>query len=142
VTDEKTKRLRALCEAATPGPWTHDYDGEQGYAVRGPSDGQTVCIGYEEDAAFIAAARTALPEVIDELERLRARILELEGLVSHTACTIDIWNSVGADGGDSDEMEQVLVDTSGMLKTALGGDPTKDVRDQPEILRHIPERAK
>jgi hypothetical protein len=39
-------------------------------------------------------------------------------------------------------MEQVLVDTSGILKTALGGDPTKDARDQPEILRHLPERAK
>lgn len=70
---------------------------------------------------------------------MRARIADLESLLSHTACTIDIWNSVDADG---DEMEQVLVDTSGMLKTALGGDPTKDVRDQPEILRHIPERAK
>jgi hypothetical protein len=70
---------------------------------------------------------------------LAARIAELEGLLSHTVCTIDIWNSADADG---DEMEQVLVDTSGMLKTALGGDPAKDARDQPEILRHIPERAK
>jgi hypothetical protein len=92
----------------------------------------------EEQKRITAGLEDQVQQAHEVCQKQAARIAELEGLLSHTACTIDIWNSVDADG---DTMEQVLVDTSGMLKAALGGDPTKDARDQPEILRHLPERA-
>jgi hypothetical protein len=102
----------------------------------------------EDLRAHIARVEADLRAAIDgrdrahgDVERLTQRVLELEGLVSHTACTIDIWRSVEADGGDADEIDQVLVDTSAMLKAALGGDPSKDARDQPEVMRHLPERT-
>jgi hypothetical protein len=102
----------------------------------------------EDLRAHIARLDADLRAAIDErdrartdTDRLRARVIELEGLVSHTACTIDIWRSVEADAGDADEIDQVLVDTSAMLKAALGGDPAKDARDQPEVMRHLPEQT-
>lgn len=85
MTDADIKRLRALCEAATPGPWTAqtvcDTDSDDWCAV-GPThlyadDDPAVDDGdphpaAEADAAFIAAARTALPALLDEVEGLRA----------------------------------------------------------------------
>ena len=122
-----TKRLRELCDAATPGPWqwfgntkTRDVYlatidrgrvfvmdfvrwgmtgaqprfqvrlGEGGGVMRGVGEfgdeesplgpkfevsyrRQFVGIGHP-DAAFIAAARTAVPDLIDEVERLRAKL--------------------------------------------------------------------
>lgn len=81
-------RLRELCEKATPGPWTAEYDnadnagGGWWYDI-GPA---RVGAGYlcsdakekqvEHDAAFIAAARTAVPELLDEVERLRAELAD------------------------------------------------------------------
>lgn len=111
MTDDEIKRLRALCEAATPGPWEKIWPAfrdqnyrdilvslrsvihrdltagdrlewsrtldsavssmEAGYGVQGPDDGsESVPVSYEEDADFIAAARTALPALLDEVERL------------------------------------------------------------------------
>lgn len=70
--------LRGLCEAATPGPWSHMYDANE--VVRWWDDyGNTPVADVEferarteaegvANAAFIAAARTALPEALDALE--------------------------------------------------------------------------
>lgn len=87
MTTERIAELRALAEAATPGPW-------EIIKFDGPMSEETICrtkdaAPYEqmvwregsdyddygqhpsdEDAAFIAAARTALPEALNEIERL------------------------------------------------------------------------
>lgn len=82
-----TNHLRALCEAATPSPWTWDDD-DRPDALLGPPYGvewlpnepqreriittDSGCYGPNAaDRAFIAAARTAVPELLDENERLR-----------------------------------------------------------------------
>lgn len=85
MTTDDLQNLRALCEAATPGPWkpnvwietdgdewratgpghdehAHDYGSEPG----GPDEKAA-----QRDAAFITASRTALPALIEEVERLR-----------------------------------------------------------------------
>lgn len=83
--------LHGLCERATPGPWRASgyevftvSDGGQGYPLDRYTDSKDVIteqceecgnrknvgIGHEPDAAFIAAARSALPALIDEAERL------------------------------------------------------------------------
>lgn len=78
MTPEEIRRLRALCEAATRGPWVVERsdDGAGLWCVCHP---ETVCYsttvanffeGDKENADFIAAARSALPTALDEIERL------------------------------------------------------------------------
>jgi hypothetical protein len=92
--------LRALCEQATPGPWrtyrcsSVDYDNETASAcgIDGPPNKHghdaRICYdaSYDEchhvmsraDADLIAAARTALPALIDEVSRLRGEVERME----------------------------------------------------------------
>jgi hypothetical protein len=76
--------IRARCEVATDGPWTTEGEvariesGEPG--AWGDPVVDVVYLGHgaselhlsEEDAEFIAAARTDVPALIAEVERLRA----------------------------------------------------------------------
>ncbi|MCP4640639.1 MAG: hypothetical protein GY851_09410 [bacterium] len=72
-------KLRALCEAATPGPWsaTPDEDGTllKGADHEGCWDALLWQSGWDssitltpEDLRFIAAARSAIPALLDELD--------------------------------------------------------------------------
>lgn len=74
--DREIERLRGLCATATEGPWKAD-------AYRGavmvdrqlpPYEGNQICVGAENNAVFIAAARTAVPVLLDEIERLRQEV--------------------------------------------------------------------
>ena len=61
------KRLRELCDKATPGPWEVVKKGNTVPSLAIPG----VCSGLspkKADAEFIAAARTALPEALEQLE--------------------------------------------------------------------------
>lgn len=68
--------LRALCDAATPGPWRYDehqpeWNGDASYSVVVPHLGEQMLLddtryyptapAERADARFIAAARTAMP---------------------------------------------------------------------------------
>jgi len=71
MTDDALIRLRALCDAATPGPW--DESGlrsllRYGRKHDGPWDECDGVIPDDTDAAFIAASRTALPALIELCE--------------------------------------------------------------------------
>ena len=86
-TDEQ---LRMLAAQATPGPW--EADGrvvEQKYWNKGfpedPVSCEVECLAYcyggtgrgvgrPEDAAFIAAARSAVPELLDRVADLEATL--------------------------------------------------------------------
>ena len=86
MTAERIAELEALCNAATPGPWI--WESSRGDRVRlwtKPSGDFVVEIGRkpggwtyfdmtEDDAGFIAHARTALPELLAQVRRLRAMI--------------------------------------------------------------------
>lgn len=82
MTPERIAELRAIIDAATPGPWDFDTSG-----VTLP-DGTYLAWGEmyevpeynmrflsarfkETDANFVAAARTALPEALDAIQRVR-----------------------------------------------------------------------
>ncbi|AFL47992.1 hypothetical protein AVANI_88 [Mycobacterium phage Avani] len=80
-------RAKAALEGVTDGPWVAEFSGEQGNCVI-PHDAQStreaVCVTrlyhQQADAEFIASARSLVPELIAEVERLRAqetRIREL-----------------------------------------------------------------
>jgi len=73
------RRLRALADAASPGPWS-----SRGYAFNNGKGTVGFCNGFQDEcsgqaerigphnAEFIAAARAALPAALEEIERLRA----------------------------------------------------------------------
>jgi len=76
------EEIRELCEAATKGPWTAGWDGDEGDGpgvnARWPRGGVCSCQRYPEDvdqsfrdAIFIAHAREDVPFLLDEVERLR-----------------------------------------------------------------------
>lgn len=64
MTEEEIKRLRALCDAATPRPWEANSFTDAGFMAL--------------DAAFIAAARDAVPALLDEVVRLRSEVARLQ----------------------------------------------------------------
>ena len=74
ITSEWIEKMRNACDAATPGPWESKHYGRY-------EDHDECCIALTDDsiepskyanADFIAAARTALPAALDEIERLAA----------------------------------------------------------------------
>ena len=89
---ERLAELKALTEAATPGPWKYD-----GIMFIQDPDTSMVCEirGYgadlpmDDNAAFIAAARTALPELIAEIERLQGVVKKAHGdIIKHHSSSI------------------------------------------------------
>ena len=92
----RIKALKALCRKAAPAPWKDKRDSiesEDGYEI-GRSyrvvsrEEGTICYldpdlefrpkNDKADAAFIAAARQAVPDLLAEVERLRAENRQLE----------------------------------------------------------------
>ncbi len=76
MTPEKLKEIEARCEAASEGPWRRDEVFLERTSVFGPMPVQLVIVDkvqFQSDAAFIAHARTDVPDLI-------ARVKELEGL--------------------------------------------------------------
>ena len=88
--------LRSLCAAATPGPWRQEF----AYNNTGcptamfyiPAHNQEASVEMlVEDAAFIAAAREAVPALIAEVERLRAEGMEQ---ARRCACVVAVVEEV------------------------------------------------
>ena len=77
LSDERIAEIRERCDKATPGPWSVD---EESGDVWVPSIWRSVAIIEDldlplvnpaADRAFIAAARQDVPDLLDEVERLR-----------------------------------------------------------------------
>lgn len=89
----REQEIRAREQAATPGPW--ESDGAEIYGTLGGVlmidlwVGETLDIDNQEqsnaDAAFIAAARSAVPVLLAEVDRLRAQVVELEAQAEKVA---------------------------------------------------------
>ena len=77
-----TEALRALAGAATPGPWVlasvmHETNEAVGIAfVQSPTGWPAQCL-HSRDAVFIAAARTAVPALLDALAERDAEVARL-----------------------------------------------------------------
>ena len=82
MTPTRIHEIREACEKATPAEWTYEVsraefaDGSKvAYVYDSKSERGVVAYEVAEpDAAFIAIARTALPEALREIERLRGLV--------------------------------------------------------------------
>ena len=94
MSDKELDEMKALCDAATPGPWTPKrllFDGvvirREGCEVTTPE--YDVCANIQngapirkvEDAVFIAAARAGWPQCIEELKRCRKYLNPAEWMI-------------------------------------------------------------
>lgn len=112
--------LRALCEAATPGPWGVAYTSAgEAKIVVGDKGIALLRHAWESspDAAFIAAARTEVPRLLDENAALR---LELAQEREHHAFYRErVGVFMGADVAKS-ETNARLLDRVALLEGLLG----------------------
>lgn len=89
ITSDQLAAWRALSDAASKEPWTADH-----HCVS--TSEEYVNVRSRDDAAFIAASRTAVPVLLHEVERLRAALAE--------ACTMV---RVGHDPARLAELERI-----------------------------------
>ncbi len=68
MTEERIAQLEALCTQAEKGPWVDDEEGGISVQWGEPLGGMFT----RNDAEFVAEARTALPEALAEVRRLKA----------------------------------------------------------------------
>lgn len=122
MTKERIAEARARCGAATPGPWkayteygfngrerivtgAYDVDSEseqvkpyQVAMIEGYSRGHpTPCAQRKLDAAFIAAARTDLPDALDALEAAMAVVEAAREHVAYNCGDADCDECAGGD---------------------------------------------
>ena len=71
MTDEQLAAIREREKAATPGPWLRRHYTDCLPLIKMPND-EIQDITRVEDADFIAEARTDVPSLLDEVERLKA----------------------------------------------------------------------
>lgn len=91
VSDERIEEIRARAEAATPAPWADD----NGYRVRFGGN-KIVCDmklfdGVGNDSAFVAHARTDVPDLLDALAAARAEVAALRAGISDALALYDRW---------------------------------------------------
>ena len=79
MSDDDIAELRRLLAAASPRPWKHVSWWDQ-------CEDAIIC---EQDLALIAAAVNALPDLLDEVERLRAENARLRVALEHA------WSGIG-----------------------------------------------
>jgi hypothetical protein len=113
------KQVRDVCDKATRGPWS-----DEEYPDIISSDGCWSVLNSEmgfvlaNDAAFIALARTALPEALDEIDSLRAGqqnddrdhrrlTAEIERLRTALERAVDLLIIVPRDTDDEDKIDEV-----------------------------------
>jgi hypothetical protein len=80
------KQVREVCDKAPPGPWSQILDDNDRWLIEADNDEEVARRLNENNAAFIALARTALPEALDEIERLRTA---LEQIVDSSVASLE-----------------------------------------------------
>lgn len=100
LTDEQIDEALRLCDAATPGPWSPsvwiETDGNEWRATgpcheenaheHGSEPGRPDEQAAQRDAAFIARARTLLPQALRELKAARAELAKSADILNGFIC--------------------------------------------------------
>lgn len=83
INTDELKRLRDICDAATPGPWysmsTLAINGEWCVVREGPGIPKVTYenrlgLRAEVNTILMAESRTAIPKLLDEVERLKKQV--------------------------------------------------------------------
>jgi hypothetical protein len=113
LTNEELAAIRERAEKATPGPWIDN--GNEIVAECKPNLGIAGAIS-DEDAEFIAHARTDIPKLIAEVERLHANrdkaVLAIEGICEMICIALSHGESMdlGGVGSELERIREVLLD--------------------------------
>jgi len=84
-TPEVIAQQRAICDAATPGPWAVSVANEYPYDDIGSGltgEHVAICGSKNENTQFIITARTVLPAALDALEASMAREAEKDATIA------------------------------------------------------------
>lgn len=110
MTPKRIKELREMIDGATPGPWRacqlKGFGAMRFIVTESPKAEwhQVVAIlehvGSFKGDEFVAAARIALPEALDEIERLRAEMTRLNLALQDVTATQITPNSEKSNGGN------------------------------------------
>lgn len=117
MTPSRLSELKELAAAATPGPWEPILnEGGEEYWLPHPFWTTTACGPCgEANARFIAAARTAVPELVAEVERLT-------GLLSEAIDEVESWAGYAPEWAKEKwSFNEILNDLR--ARAALGGQP-------------------
>lgn len=114
MTPEQLAEIKARAAAATPGPWEYienrfnveDDNGDHIGSIRAIEARMWIAAvddvhppeEAEGNALFIAHARTDIPMLIDEIERLRAENARLIDGLKPFALTADYWDKLVRQG--------------------------------------------
>lgn len=100
MTPERLQELKELCEKASPGPWDDEISstdcGSFEYSTGPWHDQRGGDTDFaKRDAVFIATARTALPELIAEVDNLQHYIHRLiENEMTHTGLILEQMDEI------------------------------------------------
>jgi hypothetical protein len=75
MTQQELEEIRAAEQAATPGPWfvgRYSIDTGTSRFIAYPASDDSLAWNYDEDKEFVEMARTAVPRLLAEVERLTA----------------------------------------------------------------------
>ena len=113
-------QLRALADAATEGPW-EVHGSLIGIGRAKPDFGQTWGLRWRQDIEFVCAARTAVPQLLDQLDAAEQRIRDLtqEARDERAAC-LDQMEQVRIRDARIKAVEDVL-DTEEARPRPIGG---------------------
>jgi len=134
MTPADEARWRELANAATEGPWREAKIDDRGRAPIWTASGDFVSI--YANAAFIAAAREAVPALLDEVARLRAEI-EQHHAKSICCCGNYVTEHGLGDGHSPVSMyDYALEQAEGALETAR-----RQIGQQIKVISSESERA-
>lgn len=84
MTTIDTKAIRERADAASQGPWTEGIDGNPRVYAKDncPDAGCIASFMRRKDIHFVAHARTDVPALCDEVDRLRAELAAKDALLA------------------------------------------------------------
>ena len=142
MTTADRNRLRKLADAATPGPWENTRNGVQQSLAAATKVGDYKYEGVgivpeeyvrQDDAEFIAAAREAVPALLDALTRAEA-----QSAIRGRAVVIYRERARQAEA-ERDEWRQTALDERGAALDALEQIKARDKRIQ--AVQHLVDQA-
>lgn len=140
--------LRCLAEAATPGPWWHEWvDGDDWWAVYGQPTGDMVCPevctmwGADESAYIAAANPAAVLGLLDEADALRAELAHMREARDNARAEVErLTGLVEAVREDARDIARDSGDDKGCygvdFVTPSTGGPSRDPQTKHERTHH------